>query len=101
MIAFTEAEIEAIENEAKDIVKAAHKVGMNSPNPSPDSIHDFVIPEPYVSEKYPEGPHDHQGEPKKLIEGLNETLKAEFGTTRIPSSGDRMWHTKRRAAYST
>jgi 2-oxoisovalerate dehydrogenase E1 component len=75
---FTEAEIETLENEAKDIVKAAHKVGMNSPNPSPDSIHDFVIPEPYVSEKYPEGLHDHQGEPKKLIEGLNETLKAEF-----------------------
>jgi 2-oxoisovalerate dehydrogenase E1 component len=62
---FTEAEIETLENEAKDIVKAAHKVGMNSPNPSPDSIHDFVIPEPYVSEKYPEGLHDHQGEPKK------------------------------------
>jgi 2-oxoisovalerate dehydrogenase E1 component len=37
-----------------------------------------VIPEPYVSEKYPEGLHNHEGEPKKLIEGLNETLKTEF-----------------------
>jgi 2-oxoisovalerate dehydrogenase E1 component len=37
-----------------------------------------VIPEPYVSEKYPEGLHSFEGEPKKLIEGLNETLKAEF-----------------------
>jgi len=75
---FSEAELEALENEARDVVKAAHKVGMNSPNPSPESIHDFVIPEPYVSEKYPEGLHDFEGEPKKLIEGLNETLKAEF-----------------------
>ena len=75
---FTEAEIEELENEAKVVVKAAHKVGMNSPNPSPESIHDFVIPEPYVSEKYPEGLHNFEGEPKKLIEGLNETLKAEF-----------------------
>jgi 2-oxoisovalerate dehydrogenase E1 component len=75
---FTEAEIEAIEAEAKDIVKAAHKAGMSAPQPTPESVHDFVIPEPYVSEKYPEGLHTFEGEPKKLIEGLNETLKAEF-----------------------
>jgi len=75
---FTEAELEAIEAEAKEVVKAAHKVGMNAPQPTPESIHDFVIPEPYVSDKYPEGLHSFEGEPKKLIEGLNETLKAEF-----------------------
>jgi 2-oxoisovalerate dehydrogenase E1 component len=75
---FTETEIETLENEAKEVVKAAHKVGMNSPNPLPESIHDFVIPEPYVSEKYPDGLHNYKGESKKLIEGLNETLKAEF-----------------------
>ena len=51
---------------------------MNAPQPTPESIHDFVIPEPYISDKYPEGLHKHEGEPKKLIEGLNETLKAEF-----------------------
>ncbi len=75
---FTGAELEAIEAEAKEVVKAAHKFGMNAPQPTPESIHDFVIPEPYVSDKYPEGLHNHEGEPKKLIEGLNETLKAEF-----------------------
>jgi 2-oxoisovalerate dehydrogenase E1 component len=75
---FTEAELEAIESEARDIVKQAHKAGMSAPQPKPESIHDFVIPEPYVSEKYPDGLHSHEGEPKKLIEGLNETLKAEF-----------------------
>jgi len=75
---FTEAELEAIEADAKEVVKAAHKAGMNAPQPTPESIHDFVIPEPYVSDKYPEGLHNHEGESKKLIEGLNETLKAEF-----------------------
>jgi 2-oxoisovalerate dehydrogenase E1 component len=75
---FTQEEIEALESEAKEIVKAAHKVGMAAATPDPASIYDFVLPESYVSEKYPEGLHDYEGEPKKLIEALNETLKAEF-----------------------
>jgi 2-oxoisovalerate dehydrogenase E1 component len=75
---FTDEELIAIEEEMKGVVKQAHKAGMAAPDPSPESIHDFVIPEPYVPEKYTEGTHDHQGEPKKLIQGLNETLKAEF-----------------------
>ncbi len=75
---FTEAELVAIEDEAKEVVKKAHKVGMSAPNPDPASIFDYVIPEPYISEKYPEGLHNFQGEEKKLIEGINETLKAEF-----------------------
>jgi len=48
---FTGEEIEALENEAREIVKAAHKVGMNAPHPDPASIHDFVVPDPYRSEK--------------------------------------------------
>ena len=74
----TEEEIVAIEEDAKQIVKAAHKAAMSAPDPDPASIHDFVIAEPYISEKYPDGIHTYEGEPKKLIEGLNETLKAEF-----------------------
>ncbi len=75
---FTEEELESLEKEAKEIVKAAHKTGMNSPHPEAGSIHEYVIPEAYVSEKYPDGLHSHDGPSKKLIEGLNETLKAEF-----------------------
>ncbi len=75
---FTEEEIVAIENEAKEIVKKAHKSGLSAPDPDPASIFDYVLPEAYVSEKYPEGLHSKTDEPKKLIEGLNETLKAEF-----------------------
>lgn len=75
---FTEAELVKIEEEVKEIVKQAHKFAMASPDPSPESIHNFVIPDPWIPEKYPDGTHEHQGEPKKLIEALNETLKEEF-----------------------
>ena len=75
---FTEEEITALENEAKEAVKSAHRAAMGAPDPDPDSIFEHVVPEPYVSEKYPDGLHNHEGEPKKLIEALNETLKAEF-----------------------
>jgi 2-oxoisovalerate dehydrogenase E1 component len=51
---------------------------LSAPDPDPESIYDFVLPEPYQSEKYPDGLHDEEGEKKKLITGLNETLKAEF-----------------------
>lgn len=74
----SEEEITEIENKAKDDVKAAHKIAMASPDPSPESIHQYVVPEAYVSEKYPEGVHQFTGNNKKLIEALNETLKAEF-----------------------
>jgi 2-oxoisovalerate dehydrogenase E1 component len=36
------------------------------------------LPEPYKAEKYPDGTHNQEGEKKKFITALNETLKAEF-----------------------
>lgn len=75
---FTEAELQKIEDEVKDIVKDAHKKALSAPDPDPNSIFDFVYPEDYVSEKYPDGLHNFDGPEKKVIEGLNETLKAEF-----------------------
>jgi 2-oxoisovalerate dehydrogenase E1 component len=77
---FTEEELEEIEAEVKKEVKAAHKKAIKAADPSPDSIFDFVIPEPYKPEKYKEGIHNEEGTKKKLIEALNETLKAEFRT---------------------
>ena len=74
----TEEEILKIEDEVKAEVKAAHKAAMAAPDPAPESITEFVSPEPYVSEKYPDGIHHEEGTKKKLITGLNETLKAEF-----------------------
>ena len=75
---FTEEEIQEIQLSAKAELKEAHKAALSAPDPSPDSIYDFVLPAPYVSEKYPNGLHNETGEKKKLITGLNETLKAEF-----------------------
>lgn len=76
---FTEEELVAIEEEAQKEVMAAHKKVIKAPDPSPESIYNFVIPEPYLSEKYPDGIHDgSKGEKMKFITALNETLKAEF-----------------------
>jgi 2-oxoisovalerate dehydrogenase E1 component len=74
----TEPELVAIEEKAKQEVKTAHKAAMAAPDPSPESIYDFVFPEAYTSDKYPDGTHTYAGEPSKLIEAINETLKAEF-----------------------
>lgn len=76
---FTDEELISLEAEAKQIVKKAHKVGITSADPSPESIYDFVTPSPYQAPKYPLGLHNkNEGNKIKLITALNETLKAEF-----------------------
>lgn len=76
---FAEDELAKIEENAKQIVKDAHKKAMKAPDPDPKSIYDFVMPEPYKSEKYPDGlPKEGEGEKLKLVEAINRTLKQEF-----------------------
>jgi 2-oxoisovalerate dehydrogenase E1 component len=75
---FNEDELVKIEEEIKAEIKEAHKKGMQAPDPKPESIFDYVYPEPYKAEKYPEGIHNFEGPKKKLVEALNETLKDEF-----------------------
>jgi 2-oxoisovalerate dehydrogenase E1 component len=75
---FTDDEVKAIEEQVKLEVKEAHRKGMAAPDPDPASVLDFVLPVPYNSGKYPEGIHHTDGPKKKLIEAINETLKAEF-----------------------
>jgi 2-oxoisovalerate dehydrogenase E1 component len=75
---FTEEELRAIEEAASREVKLAHKAAMQAPDPDPSSIYHFVLPEPYHSVKYPDGTHSFDGEKKKMITALNETLKDEF-----------------------
>ncbi len=74
----TEDELTAIDDQVKAEVKAAHKAGMKAPDPKPESVHDFVYPPAYQPQKFPDGLHSETSEPKKLIEGLNGTLKEEF-----------------------
>lgn len=57
---------------------AAHSKAVKAPNPTPESIFDFVVPEPYVPVKYTDGTHNETSEPMKFIDALNGTLKAEF-----------------------
>ncbi|MEJ2593808.1 MAG: thiamine pyrophosphate-dependent enzyme [bacterium] len=76
---FTEKELDELDQQAKKDISAAHKKVLVAADPDPKTIFDHVLPEPYVSEKYPDGTHDgSQGKPKRLIAALNETLKAEF-----------------------
>jgi 2-oxoisovalerate dehydrogenase E1 component len=75
---FTEEELTAMDDDAKQEVKSAHKAALMAPDPDPATICDYVIPEPYFPQKYPDGIHGESGEKKKLITALNETLKAEF-----------------------
>jgi len=75
----TEQEIVNIEERAKEEVKAAHKKALQAPNPSPDSIYDFLYPISYQPKVYIDGNHSQsEGDKKKLIEAINETLKSEF-----------------------
>jgi len=75
---FTEPELDEMDVQAKRNISAAHKKVITSPDPDPASIHDFVLPEAYQPSKYPDGIHQENGDKKKMIQALNETLKQEF-----------------------
>lgn len=75
---FTKKELEQIDEECKKQVLEAHSACMKAPQPDPASIYNFVLPEAYESTKYPEGLHNDQSEPIRLIDAINTTLKAEF-----------------------
>lgn len=98
----TEEELREIEERAKKELATAHRRALAAPDPDPKTIFDYVLPEPYQPEKYPDGlpvshpdgsavnhpeatpqgedasPRPFQGEKQFLVNALNETLKAEF-----------------------
>ncbi len=75
---FSENELNQIETEIKEEVLEAHSKAMGEPDPSPDSIYEFVIPNAYQPEKYPDGIHQEDGEKIKYITALNKALKEMF-----------------------
>lgn len=75
---FKAKDLEKIEVECKAVLMDAHKAAVKAPHPTAESIHDFILPEAYGAEKYPDGTHTESGEEIKFITALNETLKAEF-----------------------
>jgi len=74
----SEEEIAAIEAQNQGTYEKAAERAKASPDPSPESIHEFVIPEPWVSEKWPEGLPDGSGEPQTFVAAINSTLREEF-----------------------
>jgi len=75
----TEEELAEIDKTVKDEVSKAHKKAIVAPDPNPASIFKFVLPDAYNPVKYKDGTHNNEsGEKLKLIQALNQTLKAEF-----------------------
>jgi 2-oxoisovalerate dehydrogenase E1 component len=66
-----EAGNEKAYEEAADRAKAA-------PEPDPATIHDFVVPEPWTPERWPEGLPDGSGDEMSVVQAINATLKEEF-----------------------
>tara|TARA_R110000868_G_scaffold156866_2_gene383947 strand:+ start:1182 stop:3224 length:2043 start_codon:yes stop_codon:yes gene_type:complete len=74
----TKKEIEEMDAEAKATIMEAHAAAMKAPQPTPESIYDFVVPPAYAASKFPEGTHNEEGEATKFIDAINGTLKEEF-----------------------
>lgn len=74
----TEKELDAIDTQVKLEVSSAHKAALKAPSPAPESIFNFVIPEPYIPKKFTDGLHNETGDKIKFITALNRTLKEEF-----------------------
>ncbi len=80
----TKDEIKKLDEDAKAIITDAHHNAIKAPNPTADSIYNFVVPDSYSSKLYPKGLHDKSGKEIKFIDALNSTLKSEF--TRNPDT---------------
>ena len=74
----TEEKIKTVGEGKKKEVLEAHQKALKAPDPDPKSIYDYVIPEAYGSDRYPEGDHDGTSPKISFIEALNTTLKDEF-----------------------
>ena len=75
----TEEELQQIETVAKKELSVANRKALAAPDPDPKSIFDYVLPDPYIPEKYKEGLHQEEnGEKAFMVTAINETLKEEF-----------------------
>ena len=75
----TEEDLQQIEAAAKKELAAANRKALAAPDPIPESIYDFVLPEPYIPQKYKDGlPRPVEGEKSFMVNAINETLKEEF-----------------------
>lgn len=75
---FTEEELQQIEAEAREELKIANRNALKAPDPTSDTVMDYVIGEAYPGDKYGSGIPDGSGEELTLVQALNKTLKQEF-----------------------
>jgi 2-oxoisovalerate dehydrogenase E1 component len=74
----SEMELTTLEIENVQHYNEASDAAIKAPDPEPASIHDHVIPEPWVSPRFTEGLHEEDGTPISMLQALNQTLKEEF-----------------------
>ncbi len=74
------AEGDLVEIEARNLMtyNEASDAALMAPQPDPASIHDFVLPEPWTSERFPDGTHLESGPGLTMLQAINQTLKEEF-----------------------
>jgi 2-oxoisovalerate dehydrogenase E1 component len=74
----TAPEVEAIEAQNQQAYEEAADRARRAPEPTPESVFEYVVPEAWNPEAWPEGVPDGSGEPQTLVQALNNTLKEEF-----------------------
>ena len=73
-------EEELAEIEARNLAEynEASDTALKAANPDPASIHEFLVPEPWVSDQFPDGLPAGTGAPVSMLTAINQTLKEEF-----------------------
>lgn len=74
----SEAELAELETRNLETYNEASDRALQAPQPDPASIHDFVLPEFWTSERYPGGTHAETGPGLTMLQAINQTLKEEF-----------------------
>jgi 2-oxoisovalerate dehydrogenase E1 component len=74
----SEEELVAIEAHNQQTYEEAADRARQAPDPTPESIFQYVVPEPWSPPAWPEGIPDGSGETMSLVQSINQTLKEEF-----------------------
>jgi 2-oxoisovalerate dehydrogenase E1 component len=74
----SEADLREIEDKNLVEYQTASQTAIAAPDPDPSTILDFVIPDGWVSDVFPDGTHEEQSNPITLLTAINQTLKEEF-----------------------
>jgi len=73
-----EKDLAALEKANLAEYNAASDAALAAPDPDPASIYDHLLPEPWVSEAFPDGLPEGEGPGETLLTAINQTLKEEF-----------------------